>query len=995
MLALAAALQIALSAGAGAPRPITQMVHTRWTRGDGAPAEIRALAQTRDGYLWVGSLSGLDRFDGVRFVRFTPHANDTLPAGPIRDLLASRDSSLWIVWSTGVVGHLHGGRLTTWGTHDGLPATWKLAESSTGTLVAGTVNGLSRFANGKWTDTGRRWDFPGKQAMEVWFDREDALWVETDDRMVYLPAGTHRFLDPGERLKFGSNVASMAEEKDGTIWLAEIARSAHTLRRIGGRGAASEVQVGSQHLLIDRKGSLWVASTGDGLRRVLDPRRIRGKAVTQFGPEAEHFTQVDGLLSDIVSTLLEDREGTIWVGTARGLESFREGAFTPWAMSGGYRPRSVVVGRDGWVWSAAFSMFYVFGIHAGARDSMYASWPNPRVAPDSAGVLWTIHDGDVFRVRGRTFTKVPVGRSGAHHLVDIVLDPAGTVWVFDEALGLLRLASEGLRQAAAFTQPPDVRTILFSDRRGRIWIGQDGRVALYQDGRLRMFGAAQGLASGPVRGFFEDRAGHIWIASWGGLSRLEGDRFRTLPEHDLPDRSVFGIAEDSSGASWLVTSNGVLRLPPGELDRALADSTWTPRYRTFDRRDGLAGAITEWNVGPWMGQGPSGRIWVAADTGVASVDPLTLVARAPPSALIETVRIDGHELVLSDAVTLPARSRDLEIDYTVTGSAMPDRIQFRYRLDDEDVTWSDAGTRRRAYYVGLAPGAHRFRVIASNGDGVWNESDTGAIWDFRILPAWYQTVFFRIGVVLLVGVLGAAAASLVQRRRHLAAQEALKGRYAATLAERERIAQELHDTLLQGFTGITFMLRAISRWVTDRPAEAAGQLEDVVGLAESTIRDARHMIWDIRAVELDDRELTDALESAARRAVAGSSVDFVFTVRGNRRRLALAVETAAMRICREAVLNALKHAAPHTIEVRLEYDPRMLTVKVIDDGKGIAPGTIDAALQAGHWGVSGMKTRAERVEGTLEIVSVPASGTTVCAALPVGEAQPTRAGRDS
>src|SRR5688572_1464841 len=233
MLAWLAFLQLGISAPDSTPvRPISQWVHTTWTAKDGAPTRLLALAQTRDGYLWIGTLAGLVRFDGVRFVPFLPQSGDSLPSGGVRRLLATRDGSLWLVGRSGAVSHLRDGRLTVYGERDGLPHTFQLAESSTGTLVAGTAKGLAIFADGKWRDVGPEWRFPGKESRAVWYDRDDVLWVQTESRIIYRPAAGP-FLDPEIPLRGRPYVADFAQAKDGTIWMGEFGRSAHTLRRLG------------------------------------------------------------------------------------------------------------------------------------------------------------------------------------------------------------------------------------------------------------------------------------------------------------------------------------------------------------------------------------------------------------------------------------------------------------------------------------------------------------------------------------------------------------------------------------------------------------------------------------------------------------------------------------------------------------------------------------------------------------------------------------------
>ena len=332
MLLFAASLLAGISAQdsvSARPRPIHQFAHRTWAAQDGAPTEIRMLAQTADGYLWLGTVSGLVRFDGVRFVPFRPRGTDTIPTAGVRALEEGRDGTLWVVWETGAVSHLVNGRLTTYGVKDGLSPAFQLAESSRGEVVAGTNRGLARLTNGRWKDSGSEWGFTGTEARALWFDRSDALWVETTDRMVYHPVGAPGFLDPGWRLRRVAYQGKFAQAADGTIWFPEADRSVHTLRTLGDTTPVTEVQVGSTSVLLDRKGSLWIATHGDGLRRVSDPSRIRGRVVAQFGPEAEQFTEEMAYCRMSSGTSWKTKRGISGSRPTEGWNDFARGVSCP------------------------------------------------------------------------------------------------------------------------------------------------------------------------------------------------------------------------------------------------------------------------------------------------------------------------------------------------------------------------------------------------------------------------------------------------------------------------------------------------------------------------------------------------------------------------------------------------------------------------------------------------------------------------------------------
>ena len=965
-------------------RPIHQLAHKTWTAQDGAPTEVRLLAQTGDGYLWLGTASGLVRFDGVQFVPFRPRGTDTTPAGGVRALKEGRDGTLWVVWESGAVSHLVDGRLTTYGVKDGLAPTYQLAESSRGDVVVGTDVGLARLENGRWKDVAAEWGFTGTQARALWFDRSDALWVETTNRIVYRPARAPRFLDPGWRLRRVASEGKFAQSADGTIWFPEADRSVHTLLRVGDTTPVTEVKVGSSSVLIDRKGSLWIATHGDGLRRVPNPSRIRGRAVAQFGPEAEQFTEKDGLLSNVVWDLLEDKEGNIWVASDRGLERFREGSLVPFVTRGGNRPRSVFAARDSSVWIAAFATKEITRIGPRGRDDVHEPpcWCY-RMAQDSLGNVWAFEDTMVVRFHGLTPRRVWLEGPRLLSPDAMTIDPSGTVWLTDQALGLARIVHNRLEPVVPATEIGRFLG-LASDRNGRIWVGSLGRVILYDHEKLTVFGAAEGVKAGQITDLYEDHAGTMWAVGAGGIHKFEGGRFRTLSERqELPGRGVFGITEDNTGGWWLATRAGLLRLAPNELARGFADPGHTLEYRLFDRLDGLPGVIgmTKMKV---LTRSADGRIWVGADEGVAYIDPQHLGTNdVPLNVPVETVRIDGRDLAPSDVTAIPARSSALEIDYTATTLSFPERVQFRYRLDGADPTWREVGNRRRAYYTDLTPGSYHFRVSANKGDGRWIES--GATWSFRVLPAWYQTLWFRALVILLIGSLGGLVVAMVQRRRHARAQAELKRQYEITLAERVRVAEDLHDTLLQGFAGVNLQLIAAEMAIPSQPEVAAATLVRVQRLTEESLREARERVWEMRDAALTSDDLATALETIARDRTLGLPMEVEVTTTGSSRQLPPSVHDASFRIGREAIVNVVRHADASRIEIHLDFRANAFHLEVRDNGHGVSPNEAPDALKRGHFGLSGMQNRASLMGGRCDVRQRPGGGTIVTLDLPLAK----------
>ncbi len=971
-------------ADTAAPRPISQLVHTRWTPKEGGPSGVRSIAQTRDGYIWIGTFFGLMRFDGVRFVKYTPLSGDTLPGEEISRLLATQDGSLWFTagGGGGVVTRLKGGRALTFGKAQGISAVRNLTESSTGDLVAASLYGLFQFSDGKWRNVSAEWGYPAKQARTVFFDRDDGLWVMSQDRIFYRAPGTQKFLDLGQRVTNAPEGCQFAEEKDGTIWFMALSGPAFTLSKPGEKPSpVTEIPLSLAAILFDRQGSLWAATGNDGLLRVPRVNRIRGQRITGAGPEAERFAMKEGLLTDIPLALMEDREGNIWVGGPTGVERFRAGAFAAISQAGPGRPRYVIAGRDSSVWSSPYNLGTLYRLGPHSQDSLQAGFHTLMVTQDSSGrTLIVDHGHRMISIEGKRLVPVRLRPGTARGLLNVAFDHNGGVWVFSSELGLLRQQGDSL---ALFDrlEDPYHHGSLFADRQGRIWVGQANRVSLVADGKVTRFEANEGIG-GFVYGFFEDRNGTIWAGTGDGLSQFTGERFRTLTSRQgIPGSNVYGMAQDDAGAWWLATLPGILRFPPGEIEHVLADSTYTPRYRSFDETDGMVGALVKGYWGSVLTKSGDGRIWVATDSGLAVIDPAHLPDAAPPPVSLEVARVQGHDMAISEGNSLAPRTSDLEIDYTSLTFSTPERVRFRYRLEGADSTWREVGTRRRAYYTGLAPGTYRFEVTASFEDGTWNPA--AASWTFRVLPAWYQTLWFRALMVLLISGLGGAGVALVQRRRHQAEQRALKERYEATLVERARIAQDLHDTLLQGFAGVTLQLKAIELALPEQPDVAAETVLRAQRLAKASLREARDRVWEMKATNPEADDLAAALESVARDRTAGTGVTVSMLTRGERRRLNHALEDAAFRIGREAIVNAVRHAEATRIDLQVEFGKETLTVHVRDNGRGFTPMEGEAAKRNGHFGLSGVRERASHLGGRCEVISSPHQGTLVALELPL------------
>jgi signal transduction histidine kinase/ligand-binding sensor domain-containing protein len=957
-------------------KAVTQFVHTAWTEKNGAPADIFAITQTNDGYLWLGTQTGLFSFDGVRFARFEPRAGEDLPATRIRMLLATRDGSLWILFLSGGVSRLLNGHVTSYSEPEGLPAAFALVECNDGSLIAGTAKGLARFNARTWRDVTREWNFPGKLARMVYFDRAGTFWALTEDRIVYRPSGQQQFVDPVEAAGYTFN---FAEAPDGAIWISETLRSAHTVRRFHDRSPMTEVRVGSQGLLFDRNGGLWVSTIGDGLRRVAHPDRIRGHQIPQFGTEAEQFTAKDGLSGNDVYTLFDDREGNIWAGTSQGLDRFRDGAFTPVSIPHSDIPRGVLGTSDGSLWSLTYKEIVRIGPRG--DHELVSRHGATSMFEDKSGVLWLASTRNVSRFQeGRLVNVIgsqhPLpGGVILTHTQGITRDGGGGIWLFDLDQGLFRLAYGVLTKIPNHLDPVWPLGFLFADRNGRILLGQYNHVAIYDRGKSQIFGTSDGVPPGQVCTIYHDRAGNVWAGGWGGLSKFENGHFHPLSKpNGLPAQSVFGMLEDDEGYWWIATDVGVLRIPAGELDRAVANPAYRVRYESFNILDGLPGSPRKTFPMPVVTRTTDGRIWFAATNGIAYVDPRRIPKNdLPPPVHVETVKVGDKVLAPADGIVLNHNTKDIEIDYTALSLSIPERVAFRYKLEDHDTEWQEPGTRRQAFYNDLRPGKYRFRVIACNSDGVWNEA--GATLDFSVMPAWYQTMLFRL--ICIVIALMLMWAIYLLRCRQIA--RVIGARYDERLAERTRIARDLHDTLLQTIQGSRLVVNDALNKRSDE-TRMRGALEQLSLWLEQATQEGRAALNSLRSSIGLRSDLAEALQRAAESGPAAGSLDLTLSVLGNPREMYPTARDEIYRIGYEAIRNAQVHSEGSRLEVEVRYDLD-LVLRVRDNGKGIDPG-VSKHGREGHFGVQGMQERAERIGGKLTIIGSPKFGTEVYLAVP-------------
>jgi signal transduction histidine kinase/ligand-binding sensor domain-containing protein len=977
------------------PRTLFQLQHTGWTAREGAPSPIWSLAQTMDGYLWLGTDSGLFRFDGVHFDRFKLRSGQRLNSDNISSLMATSDGGLWIGFRPGNVGFLKDGRILSYGEPEGLsPGTvLGFAVDREGTIWAAVNGGLARLEGSRWRRIGEDWAYPGKSAKAVFVDREGTLWVASEDTVVFLLRGQRVFQKTGEHVS--SRVFQIAQAPDGTLWMAEQGSAVVRPITLPGRenSQPSPIRVKPYHLLFDRAGSFWVSTNSDGIYRLSFSDWIKGQKLAQYSQRPEIFTQRDGLTSDYPYAILEDREGNTWVGTANGLDRFRESnlAAIPLPTGAGNDYGATLVGGEpGAAWAVRhtgqneLSLMDIRGttttVHWVADQFVRCAYRDPD------GNIWLGggHGGGLWRLTSGRAVRIPLPEeTGNFDVQAITKDRSGGFWVSIIRNGVFRWANGVWTPFGNRTDlPKSMLVTLLTDSAGRVWFGYMGSTIAVLDGStLKTFSSQDGLDVVNIEAIYE-HAGHIWIGGEHGLALFQGNYFQSLTaDGDIALNGISGIVETSGGDLWLNATPGIIHIPAAEIRRALENPDWHVHGELFDFRDGLPGTATQFAPLPTAVASSDGRLWFRTTSGAVYIDPEHLSRNAiPPPVFVRSLDSEGTEYALTTSLKLPVRTTRVHIAYTALNFSVPERVRFRYKLEGTDKDWQDVGTRREAFYTNLRPGHYRFHVIACNNDGVWNEE--GAALGFNILPAFYQTNWFLLLCVTAAGWL--AWAAYRWRVRQVTARLDLQ--FRERLSERTRVAQDLHDTLLQDVLSASLQLQvAEAHLAHDAPAKAKPIVSDVLALMGNAIEGGRKAVRGLRTWHEEASDLTQAFSRIPQELAMPPEVGYRVTVEGQSRPLHPLVRDEVYRIGREALVNAFRHSAARSIEVELQYGTDQLRILVRDDGCGIDPQVLHTGRE-GHWGLAGMRERAERIGAGLKVSSRPAGGTEVELCVPSGVA---------
>lgn len=942
--------------------PLHDYSVTTWTDKDGLPSGlIRTIVQDADGYLWLGTDVGVVRFDGVRFTHWAP-----LGRRSIWDLFVSRDRSLWIgLGAAGAIGRMRDGVLQTYGPQDGISPGYILSlfEDQGGTIWAGGREGLNHLRNGRWERVVPRDGLPEGPVLRVYEDSKARLWVATDTAVFRGSPGGVAF-ERMATVDWPENASPhFSEDSSGVIWITDFIVGFKRLDGFPSRVLPGQRGSGVQ-LLHDRRGNLWVATQGQGLWRVRpDGGRREAKVEVIAIPQ--------GLASDAVRALFEDREGNIWLGTHAGLQRLSPRRLTRVTDLG--MAHAVEATQDGSVWVATARGLTRFSASRrqeyGEREGLPGSIVRALHA-DKDGTLWLATDRGLAQFANGRFSSAALPAGIDLRRIVRMTRANDTMWLRDRDQGFFRL-SRG-RLSLPRELPEDYRNVITAVHGGdddSIWVGStDGRF-----GVINLGGEFSSFQSdiGDVRAIYQDPDRVVWVGGATGLSRSDKQGILTVNERNGFSGNVSAIVEDLDGVLWVGVGSGILQLEKTEFDKAAHDPDYELAYRQFDTFDGAAGGPLQLGH-PSAARARDGTLWFVTGAGVTVIDPRNLgEPRLLPPVTVEAITADTRVSNPTPGRQLPARTSHLQIDFTALTFTDPMKVRFRYRLEGFDESWVDAGTSRQAAYTNLPPRDYRFRVMARNSDGVWNEP--GAVWEFAIQPAFYQTNAFYAACILAVALaLWASWRLRVRQVRH---------EYALVYAERIRMSRSIHDTLLQGLVGVALQLDDLSDCVGPSAPQVRDRLSALRRLAEDYIREARQSIWDLRSRALEAGDLPKALREIGTRITHGTVLRFHLSVRGRLRACPPKLSEQVLLIGQEALNNVVRHSQARAVHMELRFDAERLQLRVCDDGCGFDFESIQHAQ--GHYGLISMKERTELAGGQLTILSRPGGGTQVETVFPL------------
>lgn len=967
-----------------------------WQAGDGLPDNlVQAIAQTPDGYLWVGTRMGLARFDGVDFARFDPHNTPEIENASITALCVTGDGALWIGTGGGGLTRFQDGVFKHFGRAEGLAGddVRVVYESNDGSLWIGTTTGMSRYRNKIFVNFTQADGLSSDSISSIYRDRDGNLWIATAGGLNRLKkGGTMDSFAMPNRLPDDS-VRAIFQDKGGRIWIGSNNGLLWYDQYWTNHFFAYNTKYGLSDVFVSaicegHDGNLWVG-TYSGLNRFYGSR---------FYPQLDSEGQPYGK----VNALFEDSEGDLWIGTQEGLFRLQRNYFVTFTQQQGLTHNnimSVLQDRHGMMW---------IGTWGGGLDQMRggevtAYVPTNLVSQDLVlslcegrdGSMWVgaDFDGGLTRLKDQKITHYSPRDGLPNARIQALLeDTAGNLWIGTSA-GLSCLTNGHFTN---FTLKngfvgDNVRAIM-EDRSGAVWFGTDGGLGCRRNGQFSRFTTEDGLPSAELVALQEDEDGSIWIGSdGGGLARYKNGLFTTYTmEEGLFSDTVFSILEDDQGWLWMTCPQGVFRVRKSDFDAVDAGRSKKVSAIAYGKADGMESPQCNGAGKPSAWKAEDGTLWFPTTKGLVTVDPQSLnINPYPPKVFIEQM-VANHKPLLGESwpqlgrpeaaiIQIPPGQNDLQIQYTVLNLSAPEKSRFKYKLDGSDADWIDVGTRRIAYYNHIAPGPYTFHVRACNKDGVWSES--AASLSFVLTPFYWQTWWFQtLAIMALAGAV--AGLGIYAARRRVKRKVRVLEQQQAIEKERRRIAKDMHDQLGAGLTQIGLLGEFVRR-EQGHNGNAAGNVEKICGVTRELAQTLDEIVWAVNPRNDTLNKLGVYLAAYAEDFFQATPVRCRLEIPPGLPATPLSAEVRhnVFLVVKEALNNVAKHAGATEAWVGLKATPAELEICIRDNGTGFSPEKINTSRN----GLNNMNERLREIDGTIEIESQPEKGTRICLRVPLKE----------
>ncbi len=947
-----------------------------WQVEDGLPqSNIRMITQTQDGMLLIATSGGMVSFDGLHFKPVKVDVHDTIANEAVNALMVTRNGDLWIgTDGRGIVIQRKSGGTESLSEKEGFPTDRirMFYEAEDGAVWVATQNGIERIHSEKielLKDCGMisgdiTTPFAEDGRGGVFFVTSRGLFLWRNG--VALPFVLHQPASSGMAV-------AVYRDPQHRIWVGMMHGVVQLVPRGEGWQELPNTKVsGPVTLLVgDRDGNLWVGTRHRGICRIEPDGQV------------SFWTSADGLPNDAIRSMYIDDEQNLWIGMMNGgMERWRKAPLIPYGRPEGLPAEyaaNVLGARDGDLWMGTWGKG-VFRLHSGRLETVHlngtpATVPIRALAQDRRGNIWigTWFNG-IYSYDGNEFHHYLLGTESPGNAVStIVGDNQGALWV-GTYTGLLRFPGGTPGPDRQMLLPGQLVTCLSQDRDGTMLVGTSN--GLYRiDGQRAQ--AVSGLSHPYVLSIAEDRAGNTWAGTKaGGVDLIEGVNARHIPTQNGPSEyPVFSVLDDGRGFIWMGTTRGLLRVSAQQLNGLAHGARITLDSLLLGKSDGTRSSECGGPSQPAATLAKDGSLWFATARGfVHTAATAAQIEYPPPAVRIEDTTLDGVDMDPAGILDLPPGLNELTIHFTAKRLANPGQLEFRYRLDGYDKDWS-VTRGRTAHYKRLPPGHYQFVVQARDEGMAWNNQTAELA--VRQRPFFYQTLWFY--AILLLAFCLLALQFLRWRMTRM------KGALGLVLEERNRIAREWHDTLMAGFAAISWQLETTVRLFRESNAGGSSPATQSCELARSMVShcqaEARRIIWDLRDGDEPADTLSLALERTLSTMRTTRQVETRLEVIGNEVPLAPGSVHQLVCIGQEAVINALRHAEPNRISIRLHYQNGALSLSVKDDGRGFQPSAASEVMK-GHFGIPVMEERARKLGGTLRVETATGRGTEIVVNVP-------------